>query len=169
MDVPNEGDELRTGELHCFSQGAAFVAVMIMVAIGTFPWKSILGLKRHPRTSSIVMLATVATALATQDLSNGRRSGALVSGVFFAGKIARLLSVGKRFFIDVSGCRHASPTVPVDKRKALLVFCPWNKSYFVKAGGPHFPRMGVATCPSPVSQKPSVLAIACMNLVWERR
>ncbi len=74
---------------------AALVAVMIMVSIGTFSWKSILDLKRHPGTSSIVMLATVATVLATQDLSKGVMVGVLLSGIFFAGKVARLFSVAK--------------------------------------------------------------------------
>jgi len=74
---------------------AALVAVMIMVSIGTFSWQSILDLKRHPGTSSIVMLATVATVLATQDLSKGVVVGVLLSGIFFAGKVARLFSVTK--------------------------------------------------------------------------
>jgi SulP family sulfate permease len=72
---------------------AALVAVMIMVSIGTFSWKSIVDLKRHPGTSSIVMLATVGTVLATQDLSKGVIVGVLLSGVFFAGKVARLFRV----------------------------------------------------------------------------
>src|SRR3546814_14642572 len=37
----------------------ALVAVMIMVSIGTFSWNSIPNLRRHPLTSSIVMLTTV--------------------------------------------------------------------------------------------------------------
>jgi SulP family sulfate permease len=75
---------------------AALVAVMIMVSIGTFSWKSIVDLKRHPGTSSIVMLATVATVLATQDLSKGVVVGVLLSGIFFASKVARLFSVARR-------------------------------------------------------------------------
>ena len=38
---------------------AALVAIMIMVSIGTFSWSSIKDLRTHPRSSSIVMLATV--------------------------------------------------------------------------------------------------------------
>jgi SulP family sulfate permease len=72
---------------------AALVGVMIMVSIGTFSWKSLIDLKRNPSTSSIVMLATVATVLATQDLSKGVIVGVLLSGVFFAGKVARLFKV----------------------------------------------------------------------------
>jgi SulP family sulfate permease len=72
---------------------AALVAIMIMVSIGTFSWRSLIDLKRNPGTSSIVMLATVATVLATQDLSKGVIVGVLLSGVFFAGKVARLFKV----------------------------------------------------------------------------
>src|SRR3546814_834706 len=36
----------------------ALVAVMIMVSIGTFSWNSLLNLRRHPPTSSIVMMTT---------------------------------------------------------------------------------------------------------------
>src|SRR5690606_19051256 len=38
---------------------AALVAVMIMVSIGTFSWSSLRDLARHPKTSSVVMVATV--------------------------------------------------------------------------------------------------------------
>jgi len=72
---------------------AALVAIMIMVSVGTFSWKSILDLRRNPPTSSIVMLATVGTVLATHDLSIGVIVGVLLSGVFFAGKVARLFNV----------------------------------------------------------------------------
>ena len=72
---------------------AALVAIMIMVSIGTFSWRSIIDLKRNPPTSSIVMLATVGTVLATHDLSIGVIVGVLLSGVFFAGKVARMFNV----------------------------------------------------------------------------
>ena len=47
---------------------AALVAVMIMVSIGTFNWDSIRNLRTHPKSSSVVMLATVAVTVATHDL-----------------------------------------------------------------------------------------------------
>jgi SulP family sulfate permease len=74
---------------------AALVAVMIMVSIGTFSWRSILDLRRNPLPSSIVMLATVITTVATHDLAKGVIVGVLLSGVFFAGKVARLVSVSR--------------------------------------------------------------------------
>ncbi|MGH2342528.1 SulP family inorganic anion transporter [Segnochrobactraceae bacterium EtOH-i3] len=72
---------------------AALVAVMIMVSIGTFSWRSLLDLRRHPGSSSVVMLATVITVVATHNLAIGVLIGVLLSGIFFAGKVARLVSV----------------------------------------------------------------------------
>ncbi|AXV14932.1 sodium-independent anion transporter [Neorhizobium sp. SOG26] len=72
---------------------AALVAIMIMVSIGTFSWKSLIELRTNPRTSSVVMLATVFTVLATHDLSKGVLVGVLLSGIFFAGKVAKLFQV----------------------------------------------------------------------------
>lgn len=72
---------------------AALVAVMIMVSIGTFSWRSILDLRRNPLPSSVVMLATVITVVGTHDLAKGVLVGVLLSGVFFAGKVARLFHV----------------------------------------------------------------------------
>lgn len=71
----------------------ALVAVMIMVSIGTFSWNSIPNLRRHPVTSSIVMLATVVVVVATRDLSLGVLAGVLLSGIFFAAKVQRMFSV----------------------------------------------------------------------------
>ncbi|HWX49866.1 MAG TPA: SulP family inorganic anion transporter [Roseomonas sp.] len=72
---------------------AALVAVMIMVSIGTFNWASLRTLLTHPRSSSVVMLATVAVVLATHDLAKGVLVGVLLSGIFFAGKVRRMFSV----------------------------------------------------------------------------
>ncbi|MFA7504105.1 MAG: SulP family inorganic anion transporter [Burkholderiaceae bacterium] len=69
---------------------AALVAVMIMVSIGTFDWNSIRNLRAHPRSSSIVMLATVAVTVGTHDLARGVLVGVLLSGVFFAHKVGRI-------------------------------------------------------------------------------
>jgi SulP family sulfate permease len=71
----------------------ALVAIMIMVSIGTFSWSSITALRVHPRSSSIVMLATVATVVYTHNLAIGVLVGVLLSGIFFAGKIAQLFRV----------------------------------------------------------------------------
>lgn len=72
---------------------AALVAIMIMVSIGTFSWSSIKNLKTHPRSSSIVMLATVVTVVATHNLAIGVGVGVLLSGIFFAWKISQIFRV----------------------------------------------------------------------------
>jgi len=72
---------------------AALVAVMIMVSIGTFNWASIKGLAQHPKTSSIVMVATVIVVVGTHDLAKGVLVGVLLSGIFFAHKVGRVLRI----------------------------------------------------------------------------
>ncbi|NKC32573.1 SulP family inorganic anion transporter [Falsiroseomonas selenitidurans] len=79
---------------------AALVAVMIMVSIGTFSWKSMADLRTHPKSSSIVMLATVAVTVATHDLAQGVLVGVLLSGVFFARKVARLFTIASSLSAD---------------------------------------------------------------------
>jgi SulP family sulfate permease len=70
---------------------AALVAVMIMVSIGTFSWDSVRNLPKNPLSSSIVMIATVIVVVATHDLAKGVFVGVLLSALFFAAKVGRLL------------------------------------------------------------------------------
>lgn len=72
---------------------AALVAVMIMVSISTFDWRSIIRLKTNPKSSSIVMLATVAAVVSTDNLAIGVGLGVLLSALFFADKARRILKV----------------------------------------------------------------------------
>lgn len=72
---------------------AALVAVMVMVSIGTFSWESLKNLRKHPPSSSIVMVATVIVVVATHDLAKGVFVGVLLSGLFFAHKVGRVLRV----------------------------------------------------------------------------
>ena len=83
----------------------ALVAVMIMVSIGTFSWNSIPNLRRHPPTSSVVMLVTVAVVVATHNLAQGVLAGVLLSGVFFAGKVRRMFAVEREQIGDVATYR----------------------------------------------------------------
>lgn len=71
----------------------ALVAIMIMVSIGTFSWSSIKTLRTHPKSSSIVMLATVVAVVYTHNLAIGVLIGVLLSGIFFASKISQLFRV----------------------------------------------------------------------------
>ncbi|ASK90774.1 sodium-independent anion transporter [Xanthomonas citri pv. vignicola] len=72
---------------------AALVAVMIMVSIGTFNWGSLRDLRRHPASSSVVMLGTVVVTVWTHDLARGVLAGVLLSALFFARKVGRMLQV----------------------------------------------------------------------------
>jgi SulP family sulfate permease len=78
----------------------ALVAIMIMVSIGTFSWSSIRNLTVHPRSSSIVMVATVVAVVWTHNLAIGVLVGVLLSGIFFAGKIAQLFKVSSTISKD---------------------------------------------------------------------
>jgi sulfate permease, SulP family len=73
---------------------AALVAVMIMVSIGTFSWSSIVNLRTYPMSSNIVMIGTVVVTVATHDLAKGVLTGVLLSALFFARKVGRVLHVG---------------------------------------------------------------------------
>ncbi|TDX32839.1 SulP family sulfate permease [Modicisalibacter xianhensis] len=73
---------------------AALVAVMIMVSIGTFSWESLRDLKKHPLSTNIVMLATVAVVVATHNLAIGVFVGVLLASLFFANKVGRVLYIG---------------------------------------------------------------------------
>jgi len=79
---------------------AALVAVMIMVSIGTFSWVSIANLRTHPRSSSVVMLATVITVVATHNLAIGVLAGVLLSGIFFAWKVSQIFGVTSKLSAD---------------------------------------------------------------------
>jgi SulP family sulfate permease len=72
---------------------AALVAVMIMVAIGTFSWESIRNLKTHPLSTNIVMLVTVVVVVFTHNLALGVFAGVLLAALFFANKIGHYMGV----------------------------------------------------------------------------
>jgi sulfate permease, SulP family len=79
---------------------AALVAVMIMVAIGTFSWSSLKNLTVHPKSSSFVMIATVLVVVFTHNLAQGVGVGVLLSAIFFARKVSRLLAVESSLSAD---------------------------------------------------------------------
>ena len=79
---------------------AALVAIMIMVSIGTFSWSSVRNLRDHPRSSSVVMLATVIAVVFTHNLAIGVLVGVLLSGIFFAWKIAQIFRVSSTLSDD---------------------------------------------------------------------
>jgi Sulfate permease and related transporters (MFS superfamily) len=87
---------------------AALVAIMIMVSIGTFSWSSIKNLAVHPRSSSLVMIATVVGVVYTHNLAIGVLIGVLLSAVFFAWKISQIFRVVSTLSADGS---HRTYTV----------------------------------------------------------
>jgi len=72
---------------------AALVAVMIMVSIGTFSWSSLKDMRSNPKSSSVVMVATVVVVVATHNLAYGVFVGVLLSSLFFAYKVGQLLAI----------------------------------------------------------------------------
>ena len=87
---------------------AALVAVMIMVSIGTFSWRSIRDLRTYPKSSSLVMAATVVVTVLTHDLAKGVLTGVLLSALFFARKVGQVLHVGS---VDANEGRERHYTV----------------------------------------------------------
>ncbi|WP_042920364.1 SulP family inorganic anion transporter [Stutzerimonas kunmingensis] len=81
---------------------AALVAVMIMVAIGTFSWDSLRNLKKHPLSTNIVMVATVVVVVATHNLAYGVLVGVLLAAMFFANKIGHYMYIGSEQDADGS-------------------------------------------------------------------
>ena len=72
---------------------AALVAVMIMVSIGTFHWKSFTELKSHPRTANLIMIGTVVVTVATHDLAKGVLTGVLLTALSFTRRVSSMLQV----------------------------------------------------------------------------
>lgn len=79
---------------------AALVAVMIMVSIGTFSWASFKNLRTHPKSSSLVMLATVTVVVATHNLALGVGVGVLISALAFARKVAQVIRVRSEYIAE---------------------------------------------------------------------
>ncbi len=74
---------------------AALVAVMVLVAVGTFDWHSITPatLKRMPTGEITVMVVTVAVVVATSNLAIGVVVGTITAMAIFARRVAHLVEV----------------------------------------------------------------------------
>jgi SulP family sulfate permease len=74
---------------------AALIAVMIVVAVGTFDWSSVKpsNLRNTPRSETTVMVLTVAIVVITHNLAIGVLAGVLASAIFFARRVAHLVEV----------------------------------------------------------------------------
>jgi SulP family sulfate permease len=71
----------------------ALVAIMIMVSVGTFSWTSIKNLRIHPKSTSLVTIATVIVVVWSHNLALGVGIGVLLSALFFARKVAAVIRV----------------------------------------------------------------------------
>ncbi len=92
---------------------AALVAVMIMVAVGTFDWHSVAPatLRRMPKSETMVMVSTVAVVVATHNLAVGVIIGVLVAMVLFARRVAHLAEVQRELVEAPDGTVTAVYTV----------------------------------------------------------
>lgn len=99
---------------------AALVAVMIMVSVGTFDWHSIAPatLRRMPTSETLVMVATVAVTVATDNLAYGVAVGVVTAMVLFARRVAHLTEV-----VDVA---HPDPDTRVYAVLGELFFASSN-------------------------------------------
>ncbi len=86
---------LLLGDLVAQIPMAALVAVMIMVSIGTFNWRSISPhtLKTAPRPETLIMIATVAIVVLTHNLAYGVGAGVVLSAIMFARHVSDIVKV----------------------------------------------------------------------------
>lgn len=105
---------------------AALVAVMIMVSVATMDWHSISPstLRRMPRSETLVMVATVAVTIATNNLAYGVIVGALTAMVLFAHRVAHLVTVEKVKESDNE--RKSTPDTVVYRVTGELFFASSN-------------------------------------------
>ncbi|MFT2753010.1 SulP family inorganic anion transporter [Clavibacter sp. Sh2088] len=86
---------------------AALVAVMVMVAVGTFDWHSVRPstLRRMPVGETVVMVATVVVVVATDNLAIGVLVGVIAAMVVFARRVSGFTSVTRTLEADADGER----------------------------------------------------------------
>ncbi|WP_307858252.1 SulP family inorganic anion transporter [Cellulomonas fulva] len=95
------------GDVVAIMPMAALVAVMVMVAVGTFDWHSVrpATLRRMPRSETAVMVATVAVTVATSNLAYGVLVGVVAAMVLFARRVAHVTTVTRLDTDDDDGQR----------------------------------------------------------------
>ena len=127
---------------------AALVAVMIMVAVGTFDWHSIqpATLRRMPKSETTVMAATVLLTVTTHNLAIGVIVGVLVAMTLFARRVAHLTETHRTLVEDEHGQATAVYTVTGE-----LFFASSNDLYtqFEYAADP---ERVVSTSPRPTAR-----------------
>jgi SulP family sulfate permease len=87
----------------------ALAAVMMIVAIKTFNWHSVLPatLRRMPKSETSVLLVTMAVTVATGNLALGVAAGVLLAMVLFARRVAHVIRVERVASDDGSAVHYA--------------------------------------------------------------
>ena len=87
----------------------ALAAVMMIVAIRTFNWHSIMlkTLRRMPKSETSVLLVSMAVTVATGNLALGVAAGVLLAMVLFARRVAHVIRVERIASEDGSAVRYA--------------------------------------------------------------
>ncbi|NYD56601.1 SulP family sulfate permease [Nocardioides marinisabuli] len=144
---------------------AALVAVMIMVAVGTFDWHSISPrtLRRMPKSETTVMVSTVVVTVTTHNLAIGVGVGVLVAMTLFARRVAHLATV-ERELVEVEGRPQARYTVTGE-----LFFASSNDLYtqFEYADDPEHVVIDMAA--SHVWDASTVAALDSITYKYERK
>lgn len=88
---------------------AALVAVMIMVAVGTFDWHSIqpATLRRMPKSETTVMAATVVVTVLSHNLAIGVGVGVLIAMTLFTRRVAHLTETNRELVTNRDGTTSA--------------------------------------------------------------
>ena len=87
---------------------AVLAAVMVMVSVATFDWRSVRPstLRRMPRSETAVMVVTVAVVVATHNLAIGVLVGVVVAALLFARRVAHLVTVTRALEDDGRTARY---------------------------------------------------------------
>ncbi len=145
---------------------AALVAVMVMVAVGTFDWHSVRPgtLRRMPRSETAVMVTTVVVTVLTHNLAIGVVVGVLVAMTAFARRVAHLTHVERELVEDEHGRATARYRVTGD-----LFFASSNEldTEFDLAGDPD--RVVVDLTDSHVWDASTVATLDAISTRYARR
>ncbi|WP_238993336.1 SulP family inorganic anion transporter [Nocardioides caldifontis] len=145
---------------------AALVAVMVMVAVGTFDWHSVRPstLRRMPRSETTVMLTTLVVTVATSNLAIGVVCGVLVAMTLFARRVAHLTRTHRELVTEDDGS-----TTAVYRVTGELFFASSNDLYtqFEYAADP--PRVVVDLSSSHVWDASSVAALDAITTKYARK
>ncbi len=145
---------------------AALVAVMIMVAVGTFDWHSVqpATLRRMPKSETTVMVSTVAVTVGTHNLAIGVVVGVLVAMTLFARRVAHLTETHRELVED----RHGNSTA-LYRVTGELFFASSNDLYtqFEYAADPDTVVIDLAA--SHIWDASTVAALDAITTKYERK